>query len=64
MAASAMAIVAKGYSTWQEQEVRASAVADDNDEGKRALDRQLDAALADTFPASDPVSIVIATKSG
>jgi hypothetical protein len=26
---------------------------------KRALDRRLDQALEDTFPASDPISIVI-----
>jgi hypothetical protein len=31
---------------------------------KRDLDRMLDEALEDTFPASDPVSIVLSARSG
>jgi hypothetical protein len=31
---------------------------------KLELDRRLDQALEDTFPASDPVSIVICVKNG
>ena len=31
---------------------------------KRALDRRLDEALKDTFPASDAVSIVISARNG
>jgi hypothetical protein len=61
MGASAVAIVAKGNSSWPEQEVRISEVSQDDIDWKLKRDRQLDAALEDTFPASDPVSIVIST---
>jgi len=43
-------------------EVQISTASAEN--SKRALDRRLDEALKDTFPASDAVSIVISVKNG
>jgi len=42
---------------WTHRDRAISSTEDSN--SKRALDRRLDQALEDTFPASDPVSIVI-----
>jgi hypothetical protein len=36
----------------------------DDSNSKRALDRRLDQALEDTFPASDPISIIISGRKG
>ena len=41
-----------------DREVQISTVSEQSN-SKRELDRRLDQALEDTFPASDPVSIVI-----
>ena len=45
-----------------EAQISTASAGDSN--SKRALDRRLDEALKDTFPASDAVSIVISVKNG
>jgi hypothetical protein len=42
-------------------EIHDSSVEDAN--SKRELDRRLDQALEDTFPASDPISIMISVRN-
>jgi hypothetical protein len=44
-----------------DREVKTSTASEDLD-WKRELDRRLDQALEDTFPASDPVSILISVR--
>lgn len=43
-------------------DVHSASIEDSN--SKHELDRRLDQALEETFPASDPVSIVISVKNG
>lgn len=45
-------------------EVQISSASAEDSNSKRALDRRLDEALKDTFPASDAVSIVISVRNG
>ena len=45
-------------------EVHISSASAEDSNSKRALDRRLDEALKDTFPASDAVSIVISVRNG
>lgn len=45
-------------------EVQISSAAAEDSNSRRALDRRLDEALKDTFPASDAVSIMISVKNG
>ena len=45
-------------------EVQISTASAEDSNSKRALDRRLDQALEDTFPASDAVSIVISVRNG
>jgi hypothetical protein len=45
-------------------EVQTSSASAEDSNSKRALDRRLDEALKDTFPASDAVSIVISVRNG
>ena len=54
---------AKGISR-KNPEVQISTASAEDLNSKRALDRRLDEALKDTFPASDAVSIVISVKNG
>jgi len=44
-------------------DVRISSASAEDANSKRALDRRLDEALEDTFPASDAVSIVISVRN-
>ena len=44
--------------------VQISTASAEDSNSKRALDRRLDEALKDTFPASDAISIVISVKNG
>ena len=44
-------------------EVQISSASAEDANSKRALDRRLDEALEDTFPASDAVSIVISVRN-
>ena len=45
-------------------EAQNSTASAEDSNSKRALDRRLDEALEDTFPASDAVSIVISVING
>jgi hypothetical protein len=56
MSAFAMPMSTNSDSSWKYRQVTAST---EDSNSKRALDRRLDQALEDTFPASDPVSIMI-----
>ena len=47
---------------FHEIQIATASTVDSN--SKRELDRRLDRALEDTFPASDPVSIVISARNG
>lgn len=47
--------------SWRYRGVRGAPIEDSN--SKVELDRRLDKALEDTFPASDPVSIMISVRS-
>ena len=51
--------LAKSNSSENYRDAQASAAPTGDPNSKRALDRRLDQALEDTFPASDPVSIVM-----
>jgi hypothetical protein len=62
MSEFAMRTLAKSGSSGGYRKVQIASVEDPN--SKRELDRRLDQALKDTFPASDPVSIVISVRSG
>ena len=55
--------LAKGISR-KDPEVQISTASAGDSNSKRALDRRLDEALKDTFPASDAVSIVISVRNG
>jgi hypothetical protein len=55
--------LAKGISR-RNRNVQISTASAGDSNSKRALDRRLDEALKDTFPASDAVSIVISVKNG
>ena len=44
---------------WRHHDVSVSEMPPSDSNSQRELDRRLDAALEDTFPASDPVSIMI-----
>jgi hypothetical protein len=59
MSEVAMPTFAKSESSWKYREVQISTASTGDSNSKRELDRRLDQALADTFPASDPVSIMI-----
>jgi hypothetical protein len=59
-----MSEFAKTDNSWRHREVGVSTDRINDSNSKLALDRRLDQALEDTFPASDPVSIVISGKSG
>jgi len=48
--------------SWIYRDFHGAPVEDSNSKGE--LDRRLDKALEDTFPASDPVSIVISVRNG
>ena len=52
----------KGGGSWKYHDVHSAPIEASN--SKRELDRRLDQALEDTFPASDPVSIVISVRNG
>jgi hypothetical protein len=52
----------KAGSSPKHRDENVAAVEDSN--SKCQLDRRLDQALEETFPASDPVSIVISIKNG
>jgi hypothetical protein len=56
-----MRAFAKSGSSWDGDVHRAPVIGLDS---KRELDRRLDQALEDTFPASDPVSIVMSVRNG
>ena len=45
-------------------EVQISSAAAEDSNSRRALDRRLDEALKETFPASDAVSIMISVRNG
>jgi hypothetical protein len=50
---------AKSDGSWKYREVQISTSSTEDSNSKRKLGPRLDQALEDTFPASDPVSIVI-----
>ena len=52
----------KVNTSWKYRDVHSALIEDSN--SKHELDRRLDQALEDTFPASDPVSIVISARNG
>jgi hypothetical protein len=56
----AMTMVTKSGSSGKDRELAISA---EESNSQRALDRRLDQALEDTFPASDPVAIVMPAGS-
>ena len=59
MNGSAMQTSARADESGRHHELSISAPASEDANSKCELDRRLDQALEDTFPASDPVSIVI-----
>jgi len=59
-----MSEFAKSDNSWRCREVEAPTDRINDSNSKLALERRLDQALEDTFPASDPVSIVISGNSG
>jgi hypothetical protein len=59
MSEFAMPMSTKSNSSWKYRQVQISTASTEDSNSKRALDRRLDQALEDTFPASDPVSIMI-----
>ena len=63
MSEFAMPTFEKSGSLWGHREVQISTASTENSNSKGALDRRLDQALEDTFPASDPVSIVISIRN-
>jgi hypothetical protein len=54
----------KGNSSWKYRGVQISTASSGDPNSKRDLDRRLDQALEDTFPASDPISIVVSVRNG
>ena len=64
MSEFAMTTFAKSDSSWKYREVQISTASTEESNSKRELDRRLDQALEDTFPASDAVSIVMSVRNG
>lgn len=58
MAESTVRKTAKGARSSQDRELQRRTASSEDANLKRELDRRLDQALEDTFPASDPVSMV------
>lgn len=58
----AMPAPAKSGSSWEHSDIHRAPI--EGLDSKRELDRRLDQALEDTFPASDPVSIVMSVGNG
>jgi hypothetical protein len=59
MSEFAMPTSAKSGSSWKYRQVQISTASIEDSNSKRELDRRLDQALEETFPASDLVSILI-----
>jgi len=59
-----MTTFAKRDSSWKYREAQISTDSAEGSNSKRELDRRLDQALEETFPASDAVSIVISVRNG
>jgi hypothetical protein len=59
MSEFAMPTSAMSGSSWKYRQVQISTASTEDSNSKHELDRRLDQALEETFPASDPVSIMI-----